>query len=129
MFNIELYELFYYIPTYYNNYVYTVESVASTIADKEGGIEPPIFIITRMYTNRIIIAITIFIIFILYYLYLNACCVYSFCTIPINKLFKLRTSNSFLYLFESIKNITFFFICHINPFFSLLIYSLEVKFL
>ena len=55
-------ELCYYVPTYYNNYVYTVESVASTIADKEGGIEPPIFIITRVYTNRIIIAITIFII-------------------------------------------------------------------
>ena len=62
MFNIELYELFYYVSTYYNNYVYTIESVASTIADKEGGIEPPIFIITRVYTNRIIIAITIFII-------------------------------------------------------------------
>ena len=59
MFNIELYELFYYVPTYYNNYVYTVESVASTIVDKEGGIEPPIFIITIVY--RIIIAITIFI--------------------------------------------------------------------
>ena len=63
MFNIELYELFYYVSTYYNNYVYTVESVTSTIADKEGGIEPPIFIITRVYTNKIVIAITIFIIF------------------------------------------------------------------
>ena len=62
MFNIELYKLFYYVPTYYNNYVYTIESVASTIADKEGGIEPPIFIIAKVYTNRIIIAITIFII-------------------------------------------------------------------
>ena len=51
------------VPTYYNNYVYTVESVASAIADKEGGIEPPIFIITIVYTNRIIIAIIIFIIF------------------------------------------------------------------
>ena len=49
------------VPTYYNNYVYTVESVASTIADKEEGIEPPIFIITIVYTNRINIAITIFI--------------------------------------------------------------------
>lgn len=63
MFNTELYELFYYVPTYYNNYVYTVESVTSTIADKEEGIEPPIFIIARVYINRIIIAITMFIIF------------------------------------------------------------------
>ena len=55
-------ELCYYVPTYYNNYVYTVESVASTIADKEEGIESPIFIITIVYTNRIIIAIIIFII-------------------------------------------------------------------
>ena len=28
--------LIYYVHTYSNNYVYTVESVASTIADKEG---------------------------------------------------------------------------------------------
>ena len=63
MFNTELYELFYYVPTYYNNYVYTIESVASTIADKKGRIEPSIFIITRVYTNKIVIAITIFIIF------------------------------------------------------------------
>ena len=55
--------LIYYVLNYYNNYVYTVESVASTIADKEGGIEPPIFIITRVYANRIIIAINIFISF------------------------------------------------------------------
>ena len=70
MFNIELYELFYYVPTYYNNYVYTVESVASTIADKKGGIEPPIFIITRVYINRIIITIfiTVYLLFILEYL-------------------------------------------------------------
>ena len=40
-----------------------VECVVSTIADKEGGIDPPIFIITIVYTNRIIIAITMFIIF------------------------------------------------------------------
>ena len=72
MFNIELYELFYYVPTYYNNYVYTIESVASTIAGKKGRIEPPIFIITRVYTNRIIIAIII--IFIIFYsLYLSTC--------------------------------------------------------
>ena len=45
-----------------------VECVASTIADKEGGIEPPIFIITIVYTNRIIIAITMLIIFIIFYL-------------------------------------------------------------
>ena len=37
----KLVELVYYVVNYYNNYVYTVESVASTIADKEGGIEPP----------------------------------------------------------------------------------------
>ena len=55
--------LIYYVLNFYKKYVYTVESVASTIADKEGGIEPPIFIITRVYINRINIAITIFIIF------------------------------------------------------------------
>lgn len=42
--------------------VYTGVPVASTQADKEGGTEPTIFIITRVYTNRIIIAITIFMI-------------------------------------------------------------------
>ena len=46
---------------------YTIEYVISTAADKEGGIEPPIFIITRVYTNRIIIAITIFIILLSFY--------------------------------------------------------------
>ena len=34
----KLSELIYSVPTYYNIYVYTVESVAFTIADKEGGI-------------------------------------------------------------------------------------------
>ena len=34
----KLSELIYSVPTYYNIYVYTVESVASTIAYKEGGI-------------------------------------------------------------------------------------------
>ena len=38
----------------------------NTLADKEGGIEPPIFIITRVYINIIIIAIIIFIIFIIF---------------------------------------------------------------
>jgi hypothetical protein len=50
---------------------YTGVPVASTQADKEGGIEPPIFIITRVYTNRIIIAITIFITFLLKVAYIS----------------------------------------------------------